>query len=234
MPVTYTITASDVASADPASALTEGIIINWTDEIIHVPASVNSINPQWIVDHGQFAASTHIGIARPSILTASGKIQTGTDPDTGDPIFTSITPVLQRNWRIETLKLSGTFQITDIFNPTYTKANGVPPYIDTAGVDIRYIQTRNATIAQVSTGSGLSSAQDATLTAIANLTAKLDNMIENTGSYNRWLETSLELAGLNASEIRDAIGLSNPDLDSLLEAIRKYALAAKNQSAAGL
>ena len=166
MPVTYTITSGDVASVDAASSLVAGVIFDWTNQVIKIPDTINSIGPQWIVDHARFAADTIKGMARGTIVKASGKIQKGTDPDTLTPILTAVTPTLQENWIVETLKTSGTFIITDIYNPSYTEINGIPPYVDVAGVDIRYRETSNAVIAQITTGSGLDSSQSAQLAAL--------------------------------------------------------------------
>ncbi|MEL6853521.1 MAG: hypothetical protein AAFO83_00260 [Cyanobacteria bacterium J06607_13] len=174
MAPTYTITAADVADVSVDSALTEGTEFDWgsTPKKIRPPASVAQVDAQWIVDNCRFAEATHVGMTRPPIITASGKIQTGTNPATGDPQFTSITPVLQDDWVVETQKISGVFLLIDILNPTYTNANGVPPYINVSGVDIRYTTTRNGTIQQVSGGSGgLTSGQAVQLLTAATQSA---------------------------------------------------------------
>lgn len=200
----YTITAADVASVDASSRLTEAVMFDWGAQLIQVPASVNSVGPQWIVDNCRFAEATFVGAARPAIVAASGKVQTGTDPDTLAPILTGITPVLQDNWTIETLKTTGTFQITDIFNPSYTGSTGLPPYVDTAGVDIRYRQTTNAVIAEISTGSGLNAEQAQQLSSLAAL-------LESSGLFAAAafanLSTFLESDRTRLTELTKILGL---------------------------
>jgi hypothetical protein len=62
--------------------------------------------------------------------------------------------------------------------------------------------SNSAGLVQVTTGSGLSSGQDSTLTAIAALTSRLEAMLGDAGAYDRWLATALELGpgGLDAEQ----------------------------------
>lgn len=184
MAPTYTITAADVAAVSSDSALVEGVEFDWgsTPKKIRPPSTVAQVGAQWVVDHCRFIEASHVGLGRPAILTASGKVQTGTNPITGNPELTSITPVLQDDWVVETQKSSGTFFVIDIYNPTFTEANGTPPYINVPGVDIRYIQTRNGTIQQISSGdTGGFTSSDRTLlqTSATNTTTLL----------TRWTDT---------------------------------------------
>jgi len=191
MAPTYTITAADVAAVSGDSALVEGVEFDWgsTPRKIKPPASVSLVNAQWIVDHCRFAEAVFVGMGRPPILTAAGKVQTGTNPVTGNPELTSITPSLQLDWVIETQKNSGVFIIEDVYNPTYTAANGTPPYINVSGVDIRYVVTRNSTIQQISSGdAGGFTATDRTTLQSANTQAT--TAATNTGTLeSRLTET---------------------------------------------
>jgi hypothetical protein len=180
MAPTYTITSADVAAVSGDSALVAGVEFDWgsTPRKIKPPASVSLVNAQWIVDHCRFAEAVSVGMGRPPILTAAGKVQTGTNPITGNPELTSITPSLQLDWVIETQKSSGVFIIEDVYNPTYTAANGTPPYINVSGVDIRYVVTRNSTIQQIAAGDtgGFTSSDRTTLNATATAVSSLNNL----------------------------------------------------------
>lgn len=207
MPATYTITAADVAAVSGDSALVEGVEFDWTStpKKIKPPASVSLVDAQWIVDHARFAEDRDVAMARPSILTASGKIQTGTNPVTGNPELTSITPVLQDNWVIETQKSSGVFVVQDIYNPTYTAANGVPPYINVSGVDIRYVVTRNSTIQQISGGDagGFTSSDRTQLTTAATQSTAANTAIAALND----LSTADVTSAVDLSTIESNIGL---------------------------
>ena len=140
MPVTYTITAADVASVDPGSALTEGVAFNWDTEIITAPNTVSLVTAQWLVDHARFAAATVPGIARPSIVDGRGKYQTGID-ENGDPELEEVNAILLRNWRIATAKTSGQFTVDNVFRP-----DGSYPIVNNPAVEIRYAVSRRGVL----------------------------------------------------------------------------------------
>ena len=146
MPETYTITAGDVSGVDSSSLLTAGVVFNWTDQTITVPASVNGITGQWMVDNGRFAEDTVLGIARPKIVNATGNVQIGTDPSTSQPIVTGVLGILLDAWQIITLKGTGEeFTIQDIY-----KTDASLPYDNTVAADVIYRQTINPTVVFVS------------------------------------------------------------------------------------
>jgi hypothetical protein len=180
MAPTYTITAADVAAVSADSALVAGVEFDWgsTPKMIKVPASVSQVDPQWLVDHCRIAEASDVGLARPFIIAADGKVQTGTDPITGLPTLTSITPVLQDDWVIETQKTSGLFVIVDAYNPTYTDATGDFPFVEVSGVKIVYSTTRNGTIQQIASGDagGFTGSDRTTLNATATAISALNDL----------------------------------------------------------
>ena len=195
MPVTYTITAADVASVDPGSALTEGVVFNWDTEIITAPNTVNFVTAQWLVDHARFAAATVPGIARPSIVSGEGKYQTGVD-ENGLPELEEVNAILLRNWRIATAKTAGSFTVGNVFRP-----DGSYPIVNNPAVEIRYSVSRRGTLLQSGTGP-LTPDQ-------AAIVANLGTMIElgPNGADQQFTQAALwqVLRQLVANEARDLI-----------------------------
>lgn len=70
--------------------------------------------------------------------------------------------------------------------------NNIADVATVNGVSIR--PSNSAGLVQVSSGSGLDAGQDSKLTAINALAARLNAMLENTGSYDRYLARALEQA----------------------------------------
>ena len=87
--------------------------------------------------------------------------------------------------------------------------------------------SNSAGLVQVSSGSGLSSGQDSTLTAIAALTSRLDAMLEDAGAYDRWRITALEQSpaggGLDAGQAAQltVAAAASARAEALLEADEK-------------
>jgi hypothetical protein len=246
MAVTYTITSGDVASVNPLSKLTAGVVFDWTNQKIIVPSAVNSVNAQWLIDNCRFAEETAIGRARPQIVDGAGKTLIGIDPDTLAPINTPTVAILRDEWRLVTDKTSGNFTVRDIY--TNEDASTTIPYDDVVNVFIQYLTSVTGAVATISTGSGLDAGQDAKLTAIQALTDRLDAMLESAGGYDRWLATALEMApsggggsGLTMQQVRDAMkltpsaGAANTNsIDQFLSVIELLARRAANASEANL
>ena len=162
MPVTYTITAADVSSVDPASALTAGVVFNWDDSTITTPASIVGIDGQWVVDHARFAEATDIGMTRPQITEGSGKVQIGIDPISLLPELTGVFAILLNDWEVVTQRASGQeFTVVDVY-----KKDASLPYDNTVDADVIYRQTVNPTISNVNTGSVLTPTQATQLSEV--------------------------------------------------------------------
>lgn len=149
MPLTYTISSSDVLASPN---LVAGVVFDFTNKKIQVPSSVNQVSGQWIVDHCRKAEDTFIGIGNTgdiAIVDGSGKVQLGVDPDTLLPIVTGVKAVLRSTWRIVTLKTSGQFVIFDVYKP-----DGSLPYDNVSGVDIRYRQSLDSSLVTTDSGGG--------------------------------------------------------------------------------
>lgn len=129
--------------------ITPSVVFDFGAQIISVPISVGIIDGQWLINHARQAEESSVGQAYPAIAVGSGKVEIDTDIVTGLPIFTGVLGILKSGWLIQTLKTSGRFVITDVF-----KSGGALPYLDTAGIDIRYRQTLNSTVTSTNTGGG--------------------------------------------------------------------------------
>jgi hypothetical protein len=246
MPVTYTITSGDVASVSGTSLLTAGVVFDWTNQKIYIPSGVAQVNAQFAIDNCRFAEGLFPGLARPQIIVGGGALQIAIDPDTLAPIRTPTVAIFQDEWRIVTEKTSGIFVVRDIY--ANLDASTPIPYDDVPGVFIQYLTSVTGAVATVTTGSGLDAGQSAALTAIATLSARLDAMLEDAGSYDRWLDTALEEApvgagggSFDAQDIADALLLEpaagTPAAGSVyadLDEIKAIATAAKNNAAANL
>jgi hypothetical protein len=164
MAVTYTITSTDVSNVSPSSKLREGVICDWTNQKIYVPATVGQVTAQWVIDNCRFLEMTAIGLSRARIVEGGGKTQIGVDFDTGSPIETPTIAILQDEWKLVTQKTTGTFIVKDV----YMRLGALTsiPYDDVAGVFIQYLTAVSGAVATVTSGSGLDVAQDAKLSAL--------------------------------------------------------------------
>jgi hypothetical protein len=176
MPVTYTITADDVASVSGSSLLTAGVEFDWTNQKINIPSTVAQVNAQFAIDHCRFAEDLFKGSARPQIIVGAGAVQIGVDADTLAPIQTPTIAIFQDEWRIVTEKASGIFVVRDIY--ANLDASTSIPYDDVAGVFIQYLTSVTGAVATVTTGSGLDSGQAAQLEAAATSATRAEALLE--------------------------------------------------------
>ncbi len=149
MPVTYTINSNDVLAVSGDSALTAGVIFNWTSQTITVPASTAFVNAQWLVDHAKYAEFSDVGYARKAIIEAYGKYKKGVDPSTGFDILAGVETILLDNWILITAKTSGTFLVKDVF-----KVDGAYPIAPNPQVNLQYQTSLGVALAQIASGSG--------------------------------------------------------------------------------
>jgi hypothetical protein len=214
MPVTYTVTASDVASVSANSALREGTIFDWTNQVITFAAAVSAVDAQTLIDNARFAESTAIGVSRKSIVQAFGKYKKGVDPVSGLDIFAGVEAILLDGWKIATAKTTGIFLAKDIY-----RTDGSFPVIYQAGVEIRYQSSIGLALAQVSSGTGDSVWSTSQRDQVLSRTAKVDGLIENVSGdrfTSKALERSPTSTSLDAAGVRSAIGLSVANLDTQL------------------
>lgn len=205
MPETYTITASDVSGVDSSSLLTAGVIFNWTDQTVTVPASVNGVTGQWMVDNARFAEDTILGIARTKIVDATGNVQIGTDPSTSQPIVTGVLGILLESWQIVTLKGAGEeFTIQDIY-----KTDASLPYDNTVAADVIYRQTINPTVVFVSIEGSTFTLEEIWTYATRTLTDDTDRVKEIHRIHG--LESGTDLAITDTSRSAGAISQTISD-----------------------
>jgi hypothetical protein len=176
------------------------ITVNWTTRIIYVPkGDLTNISP---------------GIYRLNINDFRLALK---DIEDGEGMPFLDTHRHNTTVTIGSLTLARVVEIINGYTVTFEDGQyavelvGANSNIDTV-TNVNQVSIRpsnSAGLVQVSSGSGLSSGQDSTLTAIAALTSRLDAMLEDAGAYDRWLITALEQApaggggggGLTAAQV---------------------------------
>ena len=153
MPVTYTITNTDESTALGISAQSRvkaGVVFNWDAQTISIPAVINQVDSLFLISNCRWVEENLAGIARPQIVDGGGKTRIGTDIDTNAAIETPPVAILRDEWKIVTLKTSGSFVVKDIY-PAIGSTSPVP-YENVTGVFIQYLTSVTGAVAFLTTG----------------------------------------------------------------------------------
>lgn len=137
---------------------------DFVDSRIDIDASLDSVNVNKLWDAIQEAMAHEQGVIYDVIATAEGT----TTLSAG--IATFLTVSLQDQWEINTLKSSGKFQVE---GGNLVRADEEDPFRDNPLITYINNLSQAGIIATVATGSGLSSEQDAAISAIK---AKTDSL----------------------------------------------------------
>lgn len=151
---------------------------NFDDSIIETSLSIDTLEIQDLVNGSREAEYSWTGMCFGKICNASGKEYLDTD----NGVQVGITCVLLGDWKIHSQKISGVFRV---LGGNLVQVSGGDPFLPNNLITYINILSASSTIVQVSTGSGLSTAEHNALMAIANedrlkeLMFERDNTIVN-------------------------------------------------------
>jgi len=132
---------------------TEGTLtFNFETEVITASTSITTLEIQDLVNGCRESEASTLGMAYSKICNASGKEYLDTD----NGIQVGITIVLLGNWKIHSQKISGVFKV---LGGNLVQVSGGDPFIPNLLITYVNILSAASTIVQVSTGSGLSTAE---------------------------------------------------------------------------
>jgi hypothetical protein len=183
MAVTYTYTGTD-----------DTIVIDFTNQEINVGSGFDTLEVQEVNDAIREAEASAIGCAFSSICDTSGKESL----DVTNGVTVGITLELLESWLIYSEKTSGTFRV---IGGNLLQSGGGDPFKPNPLVTYINIQSAASTIVQVSTGSGLSTAEHNQLMAIPTETltsaesTALDTINTNASAIAAKLPSATYLAG---------------------------------------
>lgn len=129
----------------------------WVDQEIHVPASMDSLTAQELIDGIRTIEDSQPGIDYTKIANAAGK------EDLGGGISVGITLTLLENWVIYSEKSSGFFTIK---SGNIVRHDATTPFKANTNITYQQILVQGGVITTVNSGSGLSSEEHDQLMAL--------------------------------------------------------------------
>ena len=157
MAVTYTYSGSD-----------DDIVFDFTNEEINVGNGFDDLDIQELVNAIREAEYSETGITFDKIGDASGK----NDLDAANGVQVGITLELLGDWVVYTEKVAGTFKV---WGGNLLQTGGGDPFKENPLVTYINILSAASTIVTVSTGSGLSAAQNTQLMATLTKDSTVDS-----------------------------------------------------------